>query len=420
MICAAFSPAVAQNESGEAEPEVELEEVVVTAAAHDEIRIDSLDQVQQRVNRVPGGASVIDLNTEILGQIVTTADVFRFEPGVYAQSGSVPNDARISVRGSGLTRRFGNRGLTLLIDGIPANNVDGSFYTRAYDRQNIEYVSVYRGANGLPYGGTQLGGAIDFVQKNGRTAPGFSATGEYGTYESARANVSYGFHEGAVDGFGSVSWAESDGYRDHQSWRDFHGNANLGIQWAEQAITRFYFLYNESKADLASGLRKQLALNDPRRSRNSSVEDRDLATLRVSQKTVFQVEDTEFLFYSYYQNLDFDHTTSVNPTNLIDFDTDEFGFGVRTETKYDMFGLEHNLRVNSGFNWGQNEVGGTSRRFVGFPTFGLAPRAMIIPTPHIIFSSTLKMKRSCSKTWRSSMEPAGSIPIASAMCTAAI
>jgi len=330
--------------------------------------LDSLDGISAsttRLEALPGGASIIDINQDLSGQVLTTADLFKMDPGVYAQSGSVPFDTRISVRGSGATRRYGNRGLTLLIDGMPANNVDGSFYTRAYDPLTTSYIAVARGANGLSLGGSQIGGAVNFVQKNGRTDPGLTTILEAGSFETVRTHASFGTADENKDTFISATWGESDGYRTKQDWENVNLTANHGFTWGNDFSTRFYVLYSDSDAELASSLTKDEAYHDPKKSKNNGHEDRDLSTFRLSQKTTGSFGSTEFTAFTYYQILDFDHTTDdSDKPNIIDYDTDEVGLGFRTTTQLSNDAARI-IRTSFLYNYGVNEIGGASRVYNG-------------------------------------------------------
>ena len=320
---------------------------------------DTVEQAESTVAGVAGGASLLNLETDYIGRVNTTADIFKFDPGVYAQAGSVVQDSRLSVRGSGATRRYGNRGLSLLIDGIPANSIDGSFYTRAYNPLNTKYVQVFRGGNGLAHGGAQIGGVINFVQKTGLSNPDGEAQFEYGSFETSRNFVGYGLQNGASDAYVSASWNQSDGYRSHQSSREFNTTANYGYRWSESAYTRAYLLYSDSDADLASGLSLYDATHNPKDSHSDGAEDRDLSTFRVAQKTAIELDQTQVEWFTYYQILDLDHLTrSQRPANLIDYDTAEYGIGARTTSDFQVGMFEQQIRTSLLYNWGDNDIGG--------------------------------------------------------------
>ena len=96
---------------------------------------DDVELSKERVASTPGGASIVTPE-EWTGRTLSTQDIFQFDPGVSARTRGVGSDARISVRGSGIQRQFGDRGVALFIDGIPLNDSDGSFYFRAIDNLN--------------------------------------------------------------------------------------------------------------------------------------------------------------------------------------------------------------------------------------------------------------------------------------------
>jgi len=171
--------------------------IIVTGSSPD--TVDSFELALEQISDTPGGASVISAEQSATGNAYNTKEILAFTPGVYARETSVPLDTRLSVRGGGATRSFGSRGITLLIDGIPSNISDGSFFTRGYDGSNIDYIEVFRGANGLARGGQSLGGSINFAQKNGRTAEGLTAFVEAGSFNLFRTGLSYGVNEGPVD-----------------------------------------------------------------------------------------------------------------------------------------------------------------------------------------------------------------------------
>ena len=123
-------------------------------------------QSDLRVRGISGGGSVVD-SEDWRGRIVKPEEVFQFDPGVYARSSGTGNDSRLSVRGSGIQRRYGSRGVSFLIDGAPLNSADGSYYFRAIDPLSISHIESFLGGNGLRYGANQLGGAIQIHQKNG-------------------------------------------------------------------------------------------------------------------------------------------------------------------------------------------------------------------------------------------------------------
>lgn len=327
--------------------------------------LDSIEKTREKIAALPGGASIIEAK-EWVG-VTKLEEIFQLDPGVYARSNGTANDSRISIRGSGIQRRFGSRGISLLLDGTPANHADGSYYFRIFDPLSISRLETYRGANALPYGGNQLGGAINIVQKNGLTDPGTQLTVEAGSNETYRAALQTGGSSDRWDWFISHSYGESSGYRDHGAWNNHHFTANVGYKWSDDALTRFYFLFSDSDGDLAGRLTPTQFREDSRQSDNVGTPlDRDLSTIRIGQRTAWNTAGGEWEFSTNYQYLDFDHLTTQAGAffplfdNLIDFDTDEVSVGFRGNQKYEAFGLDHKFHANVDFTYGENEVGGSS------------------------------------------------------------
>ncbi|MFC5049833.1 TonB-dependent receptor family protein [Rubritalea spongiae] len=345
-----------------------LETTTITAQSPD--LLDSIALTEEQIRHLPGTGSIVQID-DLTGRVIKPQDLFEFNPQVYAQSSGTSVDSRLSVRGSGLQRRYGSRGVSLLVDGIPANDADGSFYFRVINPLSIDHINVYPGANGLLYGGSQLGGAINIVQKNGVSDPGAEMTLEYGSFETFRCSVQYGVEQGNWDFFSSYSYQESDGYRDMQNWHSHHFTANLGYLWSDQAQTRFYFLYSDSDAQLAGSLTEDEFHDDPTQSApgQDPRTDRDLSTIKLSQRTTWGTDKANYAFYTYYQYLDFDHLTGIGVgafNNLVDYDTDEVGIGFQSENEWQLASTKQILRSNVTYNYGRNEVGGYSG-FVPFP-----------------------------------------------------
>jgi iron complex outermembrane receptor protein len=102
-------------------------------------------------------------------------------------------------RGSGLSRGFHMRGLTLLQDGVPINLADDNGDFQELEPIFFDHLEVYRGANALRFGSGTLGGAINGVTPTGRTARGIYLRGDAGGFDSVRGLVSAGVASERVD-----------------------------------------------------------------------------------------------------------------------------------------------------------------------------------------------------------------------------
>src|SRR4051812_31182341 len=169
MLFAAL-PAVAQQRTDRPE------EVVVTAEK-------LVEQAIQKVGETPGGADVVSAAEFQNRETVSLRDALAFSPGVYAQP-RFGQEVRLSIRGSGISRGYHMRGLTLLQDGIPINLADDNGDFQELDPSFLQHLEVFRGANALRFGASTLGGAINGVTPTGRSARGVTLRLDGGSFDT--------------------------------------------------------------------------------------------------------------------------------------------------------------------------------------------------------------------------------------------
>ena len=128
-------------------------------------------EAEERAAQTPGGTDVVTYDEYADKSLVSLRDTLAFSPGVYLQP-RYGQEVRISIRGSGLSRGYHMRGLTLLQDGVPINLADDNGDFQELEPIFFEYLEVYRGANALRFGSGTLGGAINGVTPTGATAGG--------------------------------------------------------------------------------------------------------------------------------------------------------------------------------------------------------------------------------------------------------
>jgi iron complex outermembrane receptor protein len=246
------------------------------------------------LNQIPGGVEVVPDSQFKNGPANTVKDVLGSVPGVIIQTRWGP-DGRLSIRGSGLTRNYGNRGINAFMDGIPINTSDGLFDLFEIDPTAYRYVEVFKGANALRYGSNALGGAINFVTPTGYNADAFGVRVDVGSFGYLKSAVSSGGVSGPVDYFINMSAQREDGYRDHSDNRMERLSANLGYRLSEDAETRFYVNANTWRGRLPGEVTKDAALNSPRTAAADWVrqdQQRNIDSLRVANKTTLRIDDT--------------------------------------------------------------------------------------------------------------------------------
>jgi iron complex outermembrane receptor protein len=237
--------------------------------------------------RVPGGTHVVTRERIENTPVQHVKDVLGYVPGVVVQP-RMGDDARVSIRGSGLSRAYGTRGVALLLDGVPLNTADGLIDFFEIDPSAYSHVEVFKGANALRYGANSLGGAINLVTPTGHQARRLAARIDGGSFGYLKAQASHGGAAGALDWFVTGSAQRIEGYRDHSEGNALRAHANLGYRLSADAETRFYLTAARTRQDIPGEVSKRQALETPRAANPVWVEQdqaRDVNSLRLANKT---------------------------------------------------------------------------------------------------------------------------------------
>ncbi|WP_432769377.1 MAG: TonB-dependent receptor [Sphingopyxis sp.] len=272
-----FAPSAAHAAEAETDPTI-----IVTAP-------DLANAAEARVQKTAGGADVVGHQDYADKSIVSLRDTLAFSPGVYLQP-RYGQEVRISIRGSGLSRGFHMRGLTLLQDGVPINLADDNGDFQELEPIFFDHLEVYRGANALRFGSGALGGAVNGVTPTGRTAEGFYLRGDVGSFDSYRGLVSAGVAGDRVDAWAAISADTSDGDRDHVKRRSFRFHGNAGMQFSDVVSNRLYVSFNNIDQDIPGALTRTQALTTPWMANPASVvgdNARDIDSLRIQNRTRF-------------------------------------------------------------------------------------------------------------------------------------
>jgi len=261
-------------------------------------------EAEATLEKTPGGVTVVDAETYRTGRAGSMEDTLKLATGVFIQSRFGADEARVSIRGSGLQRTFHGRGLLLLQDGVPLNLADGSFDMQAVEPQATRYIEIERGANALRYGSSTLGGAINYVSQTGRTAPALVLRAEGGSFDYQRYQAAVAGQQGAVDGYASFSHVEQDGFRDHARQRNGRFFGNLGFQLTPHIESRFYTTVVDTNSELPGNLTYADLKANPRKAEAGSLNrdaKRDFQLYRLANRTAISDDDgavTEITSYA--------------------------------------------------------------------------------------------------------------------------
>lgn len=244
------------------------------------------DEATRRATETPGGTDVVTYRDYADRSLVSLRDTLAFSPGIYLQP-RFGQEVRISIRGSGLSRGFHMRGLTLLQDGVPINLADDNGDFQELEPIFFDHLEVYRGANALRFGSGTLGGAINGVTPNGHDAAGVFLRGDIGSFEMARALAAIGGTSGLGDFWAGISADTSNGDRDHAKRQSLRFHGNVGLKLSDVASTRFYVSFNTLDQELPGALTRIVALSAPKTGNYVGDQQRNITSLRLQNRTRF-------------------------------------------------------------------------------------------------------------------------------------
>jgi len=205
------------------------------------------------------GSSVTLITSEDISkkQLTTVVDVLREAPGLNViQQGGPGKLTNVFMRGA-------DPNLTLVIcDGVVLNDAsspDNAFDFSRLNTNDIERIEIVRGPQSTLYGSDAMAGVINIITKHGSGIPQYSFSGERGSNNYYRGNISalgaldrfnYSFQYGRL-GTDGVSAADS---RYGNSEKDGYANtsftSNVGYNFSPEA--KLSFIYKFTKAN--SGL----------------------------------------------------------------------------------------------------------------------------------------------------------------------
>lgn len=330
-----------------------------------------------KVLRTPGGAEVVPEDKFQNRLAVSLRDALAFSPGVYTQP-RFGQEVRISVRGSGLSRGFHMRGLTLLQDGIPINMADDNGDFQELDPQVFQHLEVYRGGNALRLGGSTLGGAINAVTPTGRSAPGVDLRVDGGSFGTLRGKAAYGYADPRGDAWAAITADRSDSDRAHGHRRSFRFNGNVGIQLSDTVETRFYASASHIRQELAGALNEVDALNRPRKGNFVGDQARDIDSIRLQNRTTVRLASGEITLGAFFNAKELNHPIF----QILDQRSEDRGMFTSLDLAGAIAGMPVELTLGSQARFGRT----VARQFVNIDGESGAPTALALQKAHTINS----------------------------------
>lgn len=306
-------------------------------------------RARRRLSETPGAVAVISSEAYAGRYAVGLVEAVRDVPGVYAQR-KFGEDARLSIRGSGIGNSSHNRGILLAQDGVPLNEADGYGDFQLIDPLLARYTEVYKGGNALRFGGALLGGAVNLVTPTGRTAGADTLLRvEGGSFGTARVHGELARTFGDDDVFVGATVSNSDGGRRQSNASAARLSANLGHSFGQDREVRLYLSGADLRQQIAGSLTLAQALNAPTQAAAANLANdygRNMRNARASLQTSWRLSDhTVFEGGVYGAWRDLDHPIF----QVVDQESRNFGAFGRLDWTGDLAGREADLFA--GLSW---------------------------------------------------------------------
>lgn len=327
----------------------------------------TVEDAVTHISRTAGGADVIAAKDFEDKLAVSLRDALAFSAGVYTQP-RFGQEVRISIRGSGLSRSFHMRGLTLLQDGIPINMADDNGDFQELDPQVFQHLEVYRGGNALRLGGSTLGGAINAVTPTGRTMPGAELRIDGGSFDTLRAKAAYGYADARGDAWAAITADRSDGDRDHGARRALRFNGNVGIKLNDRVETRFYVNAQTIRQKLSGALTEADALNDPAKGNFAGDQARNIDSIRFQNRTTVELGGGQLAFGAYFNAKALNHPIY----QVVDQKSEDRGLFASLDLSGEVRGLPVELTLGTQARFGHGDF----RQFVNIDGKAGAPMSI--------------------------------------------
>lgn len=332
-----------------------LPAVIVQGQAQDSLTSQNVADEKRTLDQTVGSVGFVDSADYQNTYAFTLRDVLKNVPGVFVQN-RYGQELRVSIRGSGLARGYHTRGLEILQDGIPTNLADGSGDYYQIDPLALQSVDVYKGGNGLAYGSSMMGGAIDFVTPTAYTADAPNILRlEGGSFGAVRGSAQFSRVMGPLDFIGTFSVNHADGYRDHERGQYEQFNANIGYRFTPDVETRFYLGAYVVDQQLPGTLSLSDALNNPTKASASALsgdQARDTRTERIANKTTVKLDVGQLDFVTWAI-----HKSLYHPIfQVIDQDGWTYGFAPRYTSTFNVGGMRNDVIAGARFFGGTTQA----------------------------------------------------------------
>ena len=227
-----FLPSIGHDFYGGA-TDVLQQDVVLSAVTVQQAVSVTATQIPTPVPQLTAPVSVIPGSS--LATQVGIVDTLRQTPGVFlAQSGQGGSVTSLFLRGGNSTANL------VLVDGIPAEDVGGTFDYGPVSSTAIDRIEVYRGPDSAIHGTDAGAGVISIETPRGYTLkPVLTYSGDAGTLHQLRNEATAGGTYRKLDYFGAFSRFDISNALPNNKFHAATSAANIGYSFSGNADVRF-------------------------------------------------------------------------------------------------------------------------------------------------------------------------------------
>jgi iron complex outermembrane receptor protein/vitamin B12 transporter len=227
-----FLPAIGQEFYGGATDVME-HDVVLSAVTVQQAVSVTATQIPTPVPQLTAPVTVIP--SEALSRHADIVDSLRQSPGVFlSQSGQYGGITSLFLRGGNSTANL------VLVDGIPAEDVGGTFDYGTLSSTAISRMEIYRGPDSAIYGTDAGAGVISIDTPRGFSLkPLITYSGDAGTLHSYRNEVTLGGTARKLDYFAAFSRFDTSNALPNDEFHVATSAANIGYAFNGNADVRF-------------------------------------------------------------------------------------------------------------------------------------------------------------------------------------
>jgi iron complex outermembrane receptor protein len=208
-----------------------------TASSVKEVVVSASAPIAVNRSTPISASSVNQIYIEEKGAGAEFPELLKNAPGVMtSRTGGGYGDSRISIRG------FSSNNVALLINGIPANDVEaGKIYWNDWAglADVTTFMQVQRGLSATDIAVPSLGGTVNLLTRNTEKDQGGTISQSIGSYNSLKTVISY------ATGLNDKGWASSfllsrtsgDGYAQGLYYTGYNYFANISKVWKNQTLS---------------------------------------------------------------------------------------------------------------------------------------------------------------------------------------